>query len=163
MCNFILDYKPYLVGNKTTLFIIFLHHSQNMLATGVCCWMCDFGESIPLESVLKSGEDPHKFHSSYPSVWGQVNADAISNASQTLRASSSICNTTDVVYFMRSGNTFSPKVTRLFWLGDQMVTWDRDDGLATVIVGMLSEGIAGYSLTHSDIGGYTAIHKWPLK
>lgn len=163
MCNFILDYKPYLVGNKTTLFIIFLHHSQNMLATGVCGWMCDFGESIPLKSILKSGEDPHKFHSSYPSVWGQVNADAISNASQTLRASSSVCNTTDVVYFMRSGNTFSPRATRLFWLGDQMVTWDRDDGLATVIVGMLSEGITGYSLTHSDIGGYTAIHKWPLK
>ena len=135
-----------------------------MLATGVCGWMCDFGESLPLNALLNSKEDAHKFHSRYPSIWAQLNADAISNATHILQAqtgsSASICDPNDVVYFMRSGNVHSPAVTRLFWLGDQMVTWDAHDGLATVIVGMLSEGISGYSLTHSDIGGYTAIHKY---
>lgn len=138
-----------------------------MLATGVCGWMCDFGESVPLTASLTSKEDAHKFHSRYPSVWAQLNADAIGNATRILRSrvdtsssQVSMCDPDDVVYFMRSGNVHSPDATRLFWLGDQMVTWDAYDGLATVIIGMLSEGISGYSLTHSDIGGYTAIHKY---
>ena len=58
---------------------------------------------------------------------------------------------------MRSGATFSAANTRLFWLGDQTVTWDEHDGLATVIIGLLSSGLSGYSLQHSDIGGYTAV------
>ena len=135
-----------------------------MLATGVCGWMCDFGESLPLNASLKRGKNPHQFHSSYPSIWGQLNADAISNASKMLQNSASTtCDPTDVVYFMRSGNVRTPGVTPLFWLGDQLVTWDADDGLATVIIGMLTEGLSGYSLTHSDIGGYTAIHYLFLK
>ena len=69
----------------------------------------------------------------------------------------------DIVYFMRSGNTHSPSVTRLFWLGDQLVTWDSHDGLGTAIIGMLSSGLSGYSLTHSDIGGYTSIHVSVIK
>ena len=64
---------------------------------------------------------------------------------------------------MRSGNVHSPSVTPLFWLGDQTVTWDSHDGLASVIIGMLSSGISGYSLSHSDIGGYTSLHVSVLK
>ena len=44
-----------------------------------------------------------------------------------------------------------------------MVTWDSQDGLASTIIGMLSSGISGYSLTHSDIGGYTSLHVSILK
>ena len=64
---------------------------------------------------------------------------------------------------MRSGNGKSPGSTPLFWVGDQTVTWDSDDGLGTVIIAMLTEGLSGYSLTHSDIGGYTAIDFFPLQ
>lgn len=131
-----------------------------MLSTGVCGWMCDFGESVPLDAQLTAGQRPQQFHSLYPSVWGQVNKDAVNQASQLLRHKSDpACSPEDVVYFMRSGNVHSPGVTPLFWLGDQLVTWDADDGLATAIIGMLSQGLSGYSLTHSDIGGYTAVHK----
>ena len=59
---------------------------------------------------------------------------------------------------MRSGSTFSTSVTPLFWLGDQMVTWDKYDGLASAIIGLLSSGIVGFTLTHSDIGGYTSLN-----
>ena len=119
--------------------------------------MCDFGESLPLDATLKSGGDSQIFHSLYPSVWAQLNQDAIRKANL-----SGSCSADDVVFFMRSGNIHSPSVSRAFWLGDQMVTWDGFDGLATVVIGMLSEGLSGYSLTHSDIGGYTAIVQWPL-
>ncbi len=117
---------------------------------------------MPLNAELTAGQNPQEFHSLYPSVWGQLNKDAVGNASQILDQPGSTCTSEDVVYFMRSGNVHSPGVTPLFWLGDQLVTWDGYDGLATAIIGMLSQGLSGYSLTHSDIGGYTAIHKTSL-
>ena len=43
------------------------------------------------------------------------------------------------------------------------MTWDGDDGLASAIVGLLSSGLSGYSLVHSDIGGYTAVDLTVLK
>lgn len=141
-----------------------------MLATGVCGWMCDFGESIPLDAVLHDNHTPSQFHSMYPSLWGRLNAEAIAKASSlaTCPHNGDVCNTSpcpqdEVVYFMRAGNALSPSSTRLFWLGDQMVTWDAHDGLATVVMGLLSQGLSGYSLSHSDIGGYTALYKPPLQ
>ena len=131
-----------------------------MLATGVCGWMNDFGETVPLTAKLYTGQDPRKFHSLYPEIWAQLNEDAIQEGG---RLGSTGCNPDDVVYFMRSGNGMSPKSMRLFWLGDQTVTWDSHDGLGTAIIGMLSEGLSGYSLTHSDIGGYTAIDYFPFQ
>lgn len=137
-----------------------------MLATGVCGWMCDFGESLPLDAaVLPSNHTAAQLHSLYPSLWGQLNADAIRLAQEGAGPGTRdvLCSEDEVVYFMRSGNQFSPAHSRLFWLGDQMVTWDAHDGLATVVTGLLSQGISGYSLSHSDIGGYTALLKFPLK
>lgn len=131
-----------------------------MLSTGVCGWMCDFGESLPLDATLHSGGDSQAFHTLYPSLWAQLNQDAIQQASQSLKPT---CTADEVVFFMRSGNIHSPSVSRAFWLGDQMVTWDAYDGLATVVFGMLSSGLSGYSHTHSDIGGYTAIEYFPFE
>ena len=37
-----------------------------------------------------------------------------------------------VVYFHRSGGQLSPTYSTLFWLGDQLVTWDAFDGIKTV-------------------------------
>lgn len=122
--------------------------------------MCDFGESLPLTAALKSGADSRSFHTLYSSVWARLNEDAIQKANQSLN---SYCSAEDVVFFMRSGNIYSPGISRAFWLGDQLVTWDTYDGLATVVIGMLSEGISGFSHTHSDIGGYTAISYFLLE
>ncbi len=58
---------------------------------------------------------------------------------------------------MRSGSTHSPSVSSLFWLGDQLVTWDHYDGLGSAIIGAINSGLSGYTMTHSDIGGYTSI------
>ncbi len=37
----------------------------------------------------------------------------------------------------------------------QMVTWDTMDGMATVPLAMMSSGLSGFSLSHSDAGGTT--------
>ena len=61
----------------------------------------------------------------------------------------------DTVFFMRSAWTYSPGLIPLFWLGDQLVSWDENDGIKSVITGALSSGLVGHAITHSDIGGYT--------
>ena len=45
----------------------------------------------------------------------------------------------------------------LFWLGDQMTTWDAHDGIASALTATLSGGMSGFALTHSDVGGYTGV------
>jgi alpha-glucosidase (family GH31 glycosyl hydrolase) len=43
------------------------------------------------------------------------------------------------------------------------VSWDEHDGIKSAVTGLLSSGLSGYSLEHSDIGGYTAIDHPLLK
>ena len=62
-----------------------------------------------------------------------------------------------LVFFMRAGFTNSPKLGMLFWEGDQMVSWQANDGIKSAVVGLLSSGISGYAFNHSDIGGYCAV------
>ncbi len=60
-----------------------------------------------------------------------------------------------IVWFARSSTLASPGVVPLFWLGDQLHSWDQHDGLASTVVALLSSGVSGHTLTHSDTGGYT--------
>lgn len=63
-----------------------------------------------------------------------------------------------LVFFMRAGFRDSPKWGMLFWEGDQMVSWQRNDGIKSSVVGLLSSGISGYAFNHSDIGGYCTVN-----
>ena len=45
----------------------------------------------------------------------------------------------------------------MFWLGDQLMSWDEYDGIKTALVGILSGGVSGYSMMHSDVGGYVML------
>ncbi|MBN2079762.1 MAG: alpha-glucosidase [Spirochaetes bacterium] len=120
---------------------------QEVIATGAMGWMADFGEALPMDAVLHSGESPSAYHNRYPEEWARLNREVIQ---ETGRGS-------DYVFFSRSGYRRSPAYSTLFWLGDQLVTWDRHDGIKTAVTGLLSGGISGFSLNHSDIGGYTTI------
>jgi alpha-glucosidase (family GH31 glycosyl hydrolase) len=65
----------------------------------------------------------------------------------------------DTVFFHRASSAQSPRHAALFWAGDQLVSWDAYDGLQSAILGYLSGGLSGLALTHSDVGGYTMVHK----
>lgn len=108
-------------------------------------WMADFGEYLPFDGHLYSGEDCASYHNKFPEAWAKINQEAVAEAGKS----------DEVVYFMRSAWLRSPEYTSLFWLGDQLVTWDGYDGIRTVITGALTGGLFGHTLTHSDIGGYT--------
>ena len=120
---------------------------DNLIGGGASGWMADFGEGLPYDAVLSSGADPKSYHNRYAEEWAEVNREAIREAGRE----------NDIVFFNRSGYTRSPGESTLFWLGDQLVGWDEHDGIKSVVTGLLSSGLSGYSLEHSDIGGYTAI------
>ena len=109
--------------------------------------MADFGEALPFDAKLHGGADPDAWHNHFPEEWAKVNREAIEEAGRG----------EDIVFFNRSGFTQSPGAATLFWLGDQMQTWDQYDGIKSAVVGMLSGGVSGFSLLHGDAGGYVSL------
>ena len=149
---------PYLIQNTSfSAGLVDLSHPEarrwmkdvlrdELLAVGASGWMADFGEALPYDARLAKGE-PRQWHNAYPEEWARLNRELIDEVGRG----------EDVVFFMRSGFTRSPAYSTLFWLGDQLVSWDEHDGLKSAVTGLLSGGLSGYSLNHSDIGGYTTI------
>jgi len=120
---------------------------EELIAVGASGWMADFGEALPWDAVLYSGEKASSYHNHYPVAWAQLNREVVDAEP----------NGDKLVFFSRSGFRESPAHTTLFWEGDQMVTWDEHDGLKSAVTGLLSSGFSGFAFNHSDIGGYTAI------
>ncbi|CAI0374636.1 unnamed protein product [Linum tenue] len=160
------DGQPYMVPN--TAFSVgmldFTHPKaaswfkqvlKEMVDDGVRGWMADFGEGLPVDATLFSEECPIEAHNRYPELWAQVNREFVeewkSNRGEEDEEEDSL------VFFMRAGFRDSPKYGMLFWEGDQMVSWQRNDGIKSAVVGLLSGGVSGYALNHSDIGGYCAV------
>jgi sulfoquinovosidase len=121
-------------------------------------WMTDFAEAMPYDVNLYGKIDPNAWHNIYSQEWAVVHREAIEEAGRG----------NDIVFFNRSGFTQSPKFSTLFWLGDQLQSWDEYDGIKSAVVGMLSGGVSGFSLIHSDSGGFTTMsfklagHKVPV-
>ena len=53
-----------------------------------------------------------------------------------------------LVFFVRAGFRGSPKSASLFWEGDQMVSWQRHDGIKSSVTGLLTGGLSGYAFNH---------------
>jgi sulfoquinovosidase len=115
---------------------------------GASGWMADFGEQTPFDGVFASGTGA-EWHNRYPAAWAQLQAAALQG--------------TDVVDFFRDAYTTSPRYARLFWMGDQTVDWSAQDGMRSALTGMLSAGLSGFALNHSDTGGYTTLITPPVQ
>ncbi|WP_187805648.1 alpha-glucosidase [Aquipseudomonas alcaligenes] len=125
---------------------------EEMLAKGFSGWMADFGEALPFEAQLASGESAALVHNRFPEDWARFNRELLEEAG----------GEGELFFFIRSAFSRSPGLTTSLWAGDQLVTWDAQDGLHSALLGMLSGGLSGFSLNHSDTGGYTTISN-PLK
>jgi len=112
-------------------------------------WMHDFGEYMPFNAVLHDGSDPFIAHNKYPELWAQVVEEALSEVGQS---------GDDILPFMRAGTGKSAKSTRLYWMGDQLVTYDHYDGMQSAMIGLMNGGLSGMTMGHSDIGGYTSVN-----
>ena len=118
---------------------------ENMIGLGMGGWMADFGEYLPTDCVLWSGEDPEMLHNSWPAMWAKLNREAIEECGKL----------GEVFFFTRAGYTGTPEYSTMMWTGDQHVDWSQDDGISSVIPATLSLSMSGYGITHSDVGGYT--------
>lgn len=120
---------------------------RNLIDFGLSGWMADFGEYLPVDVRLASGEAGALAHNAWPVLWARVNAEAIARRGQTGEA----------LFFMRAGFSGVQRYCPLLWAGDQSVDFSRHDGLQTVICAALSSGLLGNAYHHSDIGGYTSL------
>lgn len=118
-----------------------------MIGIGLSGWMADFGEYMPTDAVLHSGESPELVHNRYPALWAQVNYEAVQESGKA----------DEVFFFCRSGYLESQRYAPAFWAGDQLVNWYKDDGLPSIIPAALSLGMCGAGQFHADIGGYTTV------
>lgn len=104
------------------------------------------------------GEDPIAAHNRYPELWAKINRDFVDEWRSTNIYNEMEDQEEGLVFFMRSGYRNSPRWAMLFWEGDQMVSWQTNDGIKSSVVGLLSSGMSGYALNHSDIGGYCSVN-----
>lgn len=120
---------------------------REMLDLGIAGWMADFGEYLPTDCRLASGESAMLAHNRWPVLWAEVNRAAVESRGQVGNA----------VFFMRAGYSGVQASCPLLWAGDQLVDFSRHDGINTVITAALSAGLVGNAYSHSDCGGYTSL------
>lgn len=122
---------------------------ENMIDFGLSGWMADFGEYLPTDCVLYSGEDPELAHNTWPARWAKLNREAVEESGKL----------GEIMFFTRAGFTETPKYSTMMWNGDNHVDFSMDNGLPSVVPASLSLTCSGYGLSHSDIGGYTTFGK----
>ena len=121
-------------------------------------WMADFGEYTPMSAKTQFigrwwGEDYGEIlHQTISQNWASLNREAVEAAGKL----------GDILFWMRSGGFDSKNTQVMSWAGDQTVDWSYSDGLPSSIVAALSLAVSGMGLSHSDIGGYTAVPQIPV-
>jgi alpha-glucosidase (family GH31 glycosyl hydrolase) len=115
------------------------------LGLGFDGWMADYGEWLPMDAQLTSGDDPEAVHNLYPVAWQQLSERVLSARNDGKQR----------IAFVRSGFTGSQAIThQVVWGGDQTTDWDPGDGLPSVLPIALGLGVAGMPFFGSDVGGY---------
>ena len=114
---------------------------------GIDGWMADFGEWIPLDSVLSDGTDPRDYHNRFPIDWHRASRTVM----DALRPDG------DFVLFARSGWTGVHEFSQVHWIGDQETSWSETDGLPTVPVAMINLGLSGIPYVTHDIAGFSSL------
>jgi alpha-glucosidase len=121
--------------------------AEEGVATAQGGWMADFGEYLPYDVKLKDGSSGMEMHNAFPTLWAQTVSDAVGPNSDTL-------------FFSRAGGLTSPRAGvngGQFWAGDQNTQFDPNDGLLSALTSYITGGLSGFTMIHSDIGGYTSL------
>jgi len=119
-------------------------YMRAVLDAGFTGWMADYGEWLPHDAVLKSGEDPMEAHNRYAREWAKLNQEVLAERTDGKQ----------YVFFSRSGWFGSNAMSPVVWGGDQRTDFQPDDGLPTVLPLGINLGLAAVSTFGSDIAGY---------
>ena len=90
---------------------------------GVDGWMSDYGESLPYEAKMADGRSGAEAHNVYPLEWNGSSLEFWQERSPE----------GDFAFFTRSGYTGIAAHTHMHWFGDQLTSFDRNDGLGSVL------------------------------
>lgn len=115
-------------------------------ALGLDGTMTDFGEWVPFDARFANGETGAELHNEYPVRWQQINREFWDEARPD----------GDYLFYVRSGFTGSQRWAPAFWGGDQNTSFDRLDGLASVVSLGVNLGMSGVPFYGHDIAGYSA-------
>lgn len=151
-------FKAYMLDFNNLESYNWIHNiiENNLVDNGFDGWMCDFGEWYPLNTPLKidhsiKNSSRYVSHNLYPSKWYDINAQPSS------------IGRNELFIFNRAYYVNQGQYPRVMWLGDQMGSFGKNDGLASAVNAYNSASLSGYPLVHSDIGGYTAVKLGPFK
>ena len=118
---------------------------REAITQGADGWMADFGEWLPTNAVLASGEDALAVHNRYPVDWARMNHEMFA---------STPAGRPRGIYFMRSAWLHSQPVSSVMWAGDQQTDFSEGDGMPSAIPIGVNLGLAGFPYFGSDIAGY---------
>ncbi len=121
---------------------------KNMLDLGIDGYMADFGEYLPVDSVLYNG-DAKILHNEWPTLWARLNREAVDSHERK----------EETFFFTRSTYNGSQKYTTMMWNGDQHTDFTKDYGMPCTIPASFNLGFSGMSMVHSDIGGFISFQK----
>lgn len=113
------------------------------LDLGLDGWMTDYGEWLPADARMNSGESGLDVHNRYPEWWQQAHASAIEGR--------------DATFFARSGWTGTPGLAPVIWAGDQRTDFQTDDGFPSVLVMGIGYGVSGVPVFTHDVAGYQSL------
>ncbi len=116
---------------------------RNMLDLGVDGYMADFGEYLPVDCVLSSG-DAKELHNEWPTIWAKLNREAVESHPRAK----------EIFFFTRSGFNGAQSYTTMMWNGDQHTDFSKDYGMPCVMPATFNLGFSGVAAVHSDIGGF---------
>lgn len=116
---------------------------DRLLGAGMSGWLADFGECLPEDAVLYSGERPRDAHNRWPVLWARANREAVDEAGAA----------GETAAFLRSGWAGSPALVSGFWAGAQTGDFNDSTGIASVVPAGLSAGLSGLGFWHFDGGG----------
>jgi len=109
-------------------------------------WMADFGEWLPPDARLASGESALTYHNRYPVEWLRFNHDLL--AAATTR------DGRERVFFARAAWLGAQPYAQVMWAGDQQTDFSLGDGLPSVIPMGIGLGLTGFPYFGHDIAGY---------
>ncbi len=118
---------------------------RRAMDVGFTGWMADYGEWLPHDAVLASGEDPLQAHNRYAREWAKLNFEVLDERA---------ADGTQRLFFARAGWLGSTAFTPVVWAGDQRTSFQKDDGLFTVVPMGINLGLSGVSMYAHDIAGY---------
>jgi alpha-glucosidase len=117
-----------------------------LIENGFSGWMADYGEYLPIDAEVYSG-NAVQAHTELPVLWAKLNSEIINEAN----------NRGKLMTFHRSAGVGSNKYATSYWAGDQSPTFDKYNGLQSSITALITSGISGMSINHTDIGGFTTL------